>query len=463
MIAAGQLIAKSPVLQRSLYSRSGMQPKITSSNAISPPRIYVVCQACDDGYGDYVFACRMGNAMKKVASKCQVILCGIDDSTHQTLSRFVENRKLYCTLAEKSIDFRRMRPETLENTLIIHGPVLKKQFLLPFDFPQQNIWHIGEYSNCAPVHENISKPQSSGLGDDEWGIFNIENKSDRNLRMKSFRNSILAENIPNLSQDPVYLAYCYDYRTILSFIQVIINAHKDNEETIITLCLPGDRKKIGFQELLRSIPRILSEEVNAPSCCEFVWKSNNIVAVDTSRSLSPPPIQISKKRKDLNAYCHYFESDQQSLLQWQFSSKKSSCTLRVLFPGFLSQEDMQKLRAHSNCSCITGDQSFSDHLGKVILYERRPHKDKFFTYAIELAQKHNLQHLARFWERTQPIINPNSDCGGSLASTLESIPSIYDPLLQQQSRKFGQIIQENHNLVKKVAKEFQKWKRSKTF
>ena len=65
MIASGQLIAKSPVLQRSLYSRSGMQPKITSSNAISPPRIYVVCQACDDGYGDYVFACRMDNAMKK--------------------------------------------------------------------------------------------------------------------------------------------------------------------------------------------------------------------------------------------------------------------------------------------------------------------------------------------------------------------------------------------------------------
>jgi hypothetical protein len=458
------MISTDALAFRSLELSTYPENRIQTRSVGGYSRIYVVCQACDDGYGDYAFACKMGNTLQKIASHCQVILCGIDAPTHETLKQFAQHRVLRCLLAEKSVDFRKISPEILQNSLIVHGPVLKQPLSLPDTFPAESVWHIGEYSNDTPIHENIREAKSSGLGSDEWGIFSEKKQSDQNIIQKSFKNTILLQNVFNRNESPVYLAYCYDYRTVVSFIQLIVHANKDKDPCNITLCLPGDYKKIGFQKLLQEIPEVLLDDPKAPAHLEFIWNKNRSVSQDSLRSRSPT-VQVLKKRRAGDVSIDYSETDQHRSLRWDFPGKPSRSTLKILFPGFVDSEDMQKLRVHSECACITGDQSFSDFLGMPILYECRPHKDKFFKSAIDLAKRHNLLHLARFWEQTHPFISQATLLHPSSPSNrdpLETMGLIDDPELQREAKLFGKIIYSQYNIMKKIAREFQKLERSKS-
>jgi hypothetical protein len=334
--------------------------------------------------------------------------------------------------------------EKSEQTFLIHCPYLFSPLRTTNNFPRHQRLDIGEYSNETCVDTENKPAKKSGLGNDELGIFCPQDEETTENPL-SFQNFILNMcHPPDLLPTEFYIGYGCDPTVLANYVTLINLSQKKSLENY-DICLPGYRLLENPMAFVNFI-----EKMFHPFTTESEPFSLQIQII-----LPKDKFQKITSTVNLDPFFNYFSmirSEQNGIVILSCNLTPSATkTLRVIFPGTISEQDMKNLKkkCKENIPLITGDQSFSNNLGSLFMYEVRSHKHLFFRNLIDLCKNNQLNELADFFTHSRQYTSYayDSDKTEEIRAFIETWNN---PLLKEQSLKLREIIKKDHNLAKRI-------------
>jgi hypothetical protein len=324
-----------------------------------PIRNIAVVVKEDRGFGDIYFAVKCKEILERNFPKEKVSLVSQNSRTSSILA----SRGITHIPLEKLQTEMQKAPH-----LIVQCPVISDPLPLSLPSGSKSI-HLGEYSNECVETRQAGRTANSGLGKGEWGIFVPENLKDKGARTKISREDLLAKMD---SESTLYSGYLHDGASLRHFLQLIALRERGKGRTV-DVVIPSERicdTSLAPRLFLGCRSQGVIEQLKQAGFGRLHLVRQNLQ---------------SKVLEDLDRI--------------EISSEKKALTL--ILPGALSKQDFTRLRAASEPFTIaTGDQSLSEALGEVFLYEALSHKQKFLRILIQFAENEELKLASQFLKAT---------------------------------------------------------------
>ncbi len=338
---------------------SSCTPSFDASEFI-PFNLAIVTQRypIKDGYGDLFWGIDLSRSLRSHFGDRAFVSLHANDVYEE---RSFEEIKMTSLLESIPSLIQRINKQMI--TIVIHGPVLWKKLPVKLSESADSIINIHEYSLAKERHENLQgEVLVSGPGEGEIGMLfddslymigedlYAQGFTSCRERLTSLVDMDLRRVLLEVKDAHVFFAYSRDIKAICRFSEAVI---KQSPSGSIDICVVGDESSRLLAECVKGLQSIMPEGILQHF--EIVYRNKGSFI-----SFSIPKDSNGKK------------------------------CVRVIFPGFLLESDFNELMISSEPSVlVTGDRSVSLalSLGKVIVYDTPPHKEKFKANLITFAKK----------------------------------------------------------------------------
>lgn len=399
--------------------------------------IHVICEAYADGKGDFSFALKTVEVLKRnFSDDVDVILHPFGDFEEKTLHNWPGG-----TPSFESMEKLKEKCET-QPSLVIHAPVILHK--LPVENSSStNIWHLNEYSMHGGMpggatHENYKAEIegdifTSGVGKDEWGIFldkhlnekmknlELEGKNCDPQQIQQILDETLKEFLLKNTSSQYYMAYTKLTVPALYYCRTVFENQKNNDNNF-DVCLLGLNPAMAIEDLSPFF--------------EGAGKKYNIKNLEiwTKEKATVDTPETFRKMIDYE------------------SNAPDGKTVRLIFPGGVSHHDdfIKLLIASQPFVLMTGDQSFSEAISarKIALYDMPDGHKRFFMQ--------NMGALAASLDNPSAAVMLKM-LSGSSDIILKNPNPLANPNLHDSFRKLSEVIFEKYDLEQTLIKNVGEW------
>ncbi|MBX9924318.1 MAG: hypothetical protein K2Y01_09430 [Rhabdochlamydiaceae bacterium] len=388
-------------------------------------KILVICPKSSNP-PDIAFARRVAQAVRKIfPESAKVLIQSVGTGDQEELFHSMRESPLDgIDVADQSIDLYVLSSEDAKKMHVLHDSVVGIESAP--SFPRDHIVDIGkEFAVSSTVSSSVSAHRNSKIS----GIFCLE---ERGISGK-FKNFCLRNYNSTRPQRALYVGNpgrspFLEWSALLFFAGSALCAQKNQQ---FDLFFPGER--------------FLSLEVLAGFVSDLLQMVSQHPQKPGKVQIILPTSQADQLKEDRN-FCDSFAcppnfSDKgQGLTLLNFSVDSSSDkTLRVLFPGFLSVSDMEKLHWHVQ-SQLRDVWSFDENLD-LSFSEWLSCEPVFLNNLIEIAKEYRLNKIEKFlqdYRRDFPAEFSYEKCQQFARDWM-------DTALQKEAEELRKIIKKEHN------------------